>query len=708
MPNLHEDVERKFIDTIDVNDWEIETDTGWQDVSHVHKTIPYKRWIVKTETGKELLCADTHIVFDENLNEIFVQDLIPNQSYIKTKQGNELVVWLEETDIYENMYDLTVKSEDHRFYSNDILSHNSITTAAFILWYVFFNSDKTVAILANKAPVAREILSRIVTAYETIPYFLQPGAKVLNKGSVELGNNSRIIAAATSSTAIRGFSCVVLPTKVTIKTPEGEIKSVSIEELIVSLNKTFHPNNKRFEVLTDEGFKNFSGIRIQESSNGIFNIKTISTELNCTNDHRIYSNSHNDYIEAQLLKIGDSILTENGEESIIDISFSSSNELVADLVGVDSTNSYYTNNILSHNCNLLYLDEFAHVENADSFFKSTYPTISSGKETKVIISSTPDGLNLFYKLFIDAQKQINDFIAFEIAWYEVPGRDEKWKQEQIEILGEKGFNQEFDGEFLGSSNTLISGDALRSLASPKPIFEDIETCINCEPIEGNRYMCFVDVSGGVGLDYSTITVIDITDSPYRISYTWRSNKVSAYDLSSIIVPIAQKYNDAFLFVERNALGRTVAEDCHYSYEYENIAMTTMVNKRQTLTGGFGSGRTEFGVEMSPLVKKIGCAALKNMIESNILLDLTMEQIYELSNFVSYRKTYAAEKGKHDDFVMNLVLFAWATKQKYFDLIKEEETYKQEQENPDNDFNTPFGIINSDMYEEMEDIKWLFN
>lgn len=444
-------------------------------------------------------------------------------------------------------------------------SGKSVTTAAFILWYVFFNADKTVGILANKAPVAREILSRIVTAYETIPYFLQPGAKVLNKGSIELGNNSRIIAAATSSTAIRGFSV-----------------------------------------------------------------------------------------------------------------------------------------------NLLYLDEFAYVEDADAFFKSTYPTISSGKETKVIISSTPDGLNLFYKLFTDAQKGLNDFYAFEIAWHEVPGRDENWKKEQIEILGEKGFRQEFDAEFLGSSNTLISGESLRTLASPSPVFDDGETCINYNPVKGNMYVCLVDVSGGVGLDFSTITVIDITESPYRIVYTWRSNKVSAYDLPATIIPIAQKYNDAYLFVERNALGRSVAEDCHYSYEYENIAMTMMLNKRQTLTSGFGSSRTDFGVEMSPLVKKIGCAALKNMIESESLLDLTTEQIYELSNFVSYRKTYAAEKGKHDDFVMNLVLFAWATKQKYFGLIKEEETIKQEKENPNNDFNTPFGIINSDSYEEVEDIKWLFN
>ncbi len=206
MLKLSDTVERKFIETIDISDWEIETDTGFEEISQIQKTIEYDVWYLETESGLFLECADDHIVFDENFNEVFVKNLIPNISYIQTKNGISLVTKIINTDVSENMYDITVNSENHRYYTNNILSHNTITTASFILWYIFFNPDKNVAILANKAAVAREILARIVASFERIPFFLQPGVKILNKGSVELGNSSRIIASATSSSAIRGFS----------------------------------------------------------------------------------------------------------------------------------------------------------------------------------------------------------------------------------------------------------------------------------------------------------------------------------------------------------------------------------------------------------------------------------------------------------------------------------------------------------------------
>jgi Terminase RNaseH-like domain/Terminase large subunit, T4likevirus-type, N-terminal len=210
MHKLSDTIERKFIETIDVSDWEVETDTGWSDISQIHKTIEYQEFIVRTESGKELICADTHILFDHEYREVFADDLIPNKFLIMTKDGPELVTEVIETENYSNMYDLTLNDENHRFYTNDILSHNSTTTAAYLLWYVLFNSEKTVGLLANKGEIAREILGRVQLAYEQLPKWLQQGIVKWNEGSIELENNSRIIASATGANAARGYSFNVL------------------------------------------------------------------------------------------------------------------------------------------------------------------------------------------------------------------------------------------------------------------------------------------------------------------------------------------------------------------------------------------------------------------------------------------------------------------------------------------------------------------
>lgn len=440
-------------------------------------------------------------------------------------------------------------------------SGKTITTAAYILWYVFFNPDKTVAILANKAPVAREILARIVAAFETIPFFLQPGCKVLNKGSIELGNNSRIIASATSSTAIRGFSV-----------------------------------------------------------------------------------------------------------------------------------------------NYLYLDEFAFVENAESFFKSTFPTISSGKETKIAISSTPNGLNLFYKLFADAEEGKNDFFPFKIEWHQVPGRDDNWKKQQMEILGEHGFRQEYGNEFLGSSNTLVSGKALRELSAP-PAFNIDEKTVQVHPPELNKtYVTLVDVAGGNLGDYSAITVIDVTESPYKIALTWKCNSTRPFDLPGVVIPIAKRYNNSYLVIERNSLGAGVVDLCWNEFEYENLAATVTDGKKQVISSGFKKS-TSFGVEMSKGVKRIGCSVLKGLVEDKKIVGLTRDQIYELSNFTAKADTFMASSGNHDDLVMNLVLFGWLTTQSYFKELTDSvpDSVPPQYEEPPS-----FVGLNMDESTDVEDIKWLLS
>lgn len=304
MSELSESIERKFIDSIELSDeWEIESDSGWVPVTHIHKTVQYKEWVMETESGKTLVCADTHIVFDENMNQIFVKDIIPNETKIMTKTGPEFVVHLEETNNSSNMFDITVESDEHRFYSNDILSHNTTTSVAYLLWLTLFSESQNIAVLANKGSLARDILAKYQLAYENLPQWLQQGVVTWNKGNVELENGSKIIAASTSSSAVRGGSF-----------------------------------------------------------------------------------------------------------------------------------------------NLVLLDEFAFVPAniANEFFTSVYPVISSGKTTKIIIVSTPNGMNLFYKLWMDAIGKKNGYKTFEIHWSMVPGRDEAWKKETIENTSEEQFRQEFE------------------------------------------------------------------------------------------------------------------------------------------------------------------------------------------------------------------------------------------------------------------------
>lgn len=312
MQKISNTVERKFEESFDISDWEIETDSGWKDATQIHKTIKYEVYQLKTESGLELLCADNHIVFLNSFEEIFIKDLIPNESKIITKFGLDLVISVENLGYEENMYDITVNSDDHRFYSNDILSHNTSTSVAYLLWLSIFTEKYSIAITANKKALAVDILSRYQLAYENLPMWLQQGVVVWNKGSVELENGSKLLAASTAASSIRGGSF-----------------------------------------------------------------------------------------------------------------------------------------------NLVFMDEFAHVHNnlAEEFFTSTYPVISSGKTTKIIIVSTPRGMNLFYKMWMDAVNKKSGYFPVDIHWSRIPGRDEEWKISTISNTSARQFRQEFESL---SEDTIIN------------------------------------------------------------------------------------------------------------------------------------------------------------------------------------------------------------------------------------------------------------
>ena len=354
--------------------------------------------------------------------------------------------------------------------------------------------------------------------------------------------------------------------------------------------------------------------------------------------------------------------------------------------------------------NLIFLDEFAFVPKnmADEFFTSTYPVISSGKTTKVIIVSTPNGLNHFYKMWVDASEGRSTYKPLEVHWSMVPGRDQAWKDETIRNTSEEQFRQEFETEFIGSSATLISGVKLRSLAFFDPLRQ--EECFDVyeEPQPGRLYICTVDCAEGVAQDYSTINVLDVTETPYKQIAKYRNNKLPLMFFPTVIYSVAKRYNEAYVLIETNNVGQQVVDILHYDLEYEHIYKLEHHHiKGQSISGGFKRS-TSFGIKTTKSVKKIGCANLKTLVESDKLLIKDFDTIAEMNTFVRVRDSYEAEEGNNDDLVMGLVLFAWLTAQSYFKdstnidirkVLLEEQNFMGEEEL------TPVGIIDDGRSQE---------
>ena len=564
MFKLSDRVERKFIESFDVDDWEIDTDSDWQPISSIHKTIEYEVWEIVTENGAKILCADTHIVFDQNFNEIFVKDCVPDSTLIMTRLGPSKVKSVEQLLIKkENMFDITVCSDDHRLWTGDILSHNSTTTCGFILWYILFNSEKVVALLANKGETAREILGKIQLAYQHLPKWLQQGVVEWNKGSFVLENNSRVIASATSSDNIRGFSI-----------------------------------------------------------------------------------------------------------------------------------------------NMLFIDEAAFIENWDAFFTSVYPTISSGLSTKVVLVSTPNGLNHFYQIWHNAHEGKNGYKPIKVLWNDVPGRDQKWKNDTLASMNfdTEKFAQEYEVEFLGSSGTLIAGWKLKELVPQRPIQQKEGLTLYKHPVQHHVYTCIVDVSRGKGLDYSAFSIIDVTSMPYEQVCVYRNNMVTPIDYASIVFQVAKSYNNAATLVEINDIGEQVSTSLHYDFEYDNILFTESAGRLgKRITTGFGSN-IDRGIMTTKIVKSVGCSILKLLIEQNQLVVNDFNTISELATFSKKGASYQAEPGKHDDMVMGLVLFAWLSDQSYFKDITDINTLARLREKSEEDVINdmlPFGFV--DYGGSLEDI-----
>ena len=445
---------------------------------------------------------------------------------------------------------------EHRF--NIVLacrqSGKSISACAYLLWFALFHSEKTIAILANKGATAREMLSRITLMLENIPFFLQPGTKALNKGSIEFSNNSRIIAAATSGSSIRGLSV-----------------------------------------------------------------------------------------------------------------------------------------------NLLYLDEFAFVERANEFYTSTYPVVSAGKDTKIIITSTANGIgNTFYKIWEGAIQKVNEFKSFRVDWWDVPGRDEEWKTQTIANTSQLQFDQEFGNTFFGTGDTLINAETLMSFRA-KPYIKDLEggdLLVYSEVVKDHDYIMTVDVSKGRGQDYSTFNLIDISVRPFAQVAVYRNNTISPLLFPNIIYKYATVYNNAYVVIESNDQGTVVCNGLYHDLEYENIHVESAIKANA------------IGIEITRKTKRLGCSAIKDILENNKLEIVDENTILEISTFTARGQSYEAADGNHDDLMMNLVMFGYFSSTQYFgdmtDINLKDMLFNKRVKEIEDDV-VPFGFIDdgSDYIEVIE-------
>ena len=438
----------------------------------------------------------------------------------------------------------------------------STTVVSYLLHYAVFNDSVNIGILANKAATARELLNRLQTAYENLPKWMQQGVLVWNRGSLELENGSKILAASTSASAVRGMSF-----------------------------------------------------------------------------------------------------------------------------------------------NILFLDEFAFVPNhiADSFFASVYPTITSGKNTKVIIVSTPHGMNHFYRMWHDAERGKNEYVPTDVHWSEVPGRDAVWKDQTISNTSEQQFKVEFECEFLGSVDTLIAPSKLRTLVYDSPIQKNAGLDVYEPPQEKHDYVITVDVARGVGEDYSAFVCVDITQFPHRVVAKYRNNDIKPMLFPNIIYEIAKNYNSAFILCEVNDIGDQVASIIQYDLEYQNLLMCSMRGRAGQIVGqGFSGKKTQLGVKMSKTVKKVGSLNLKTMIESDKLIFKDYEIISELTTFISKSNSFEAEEGCNDDLAMCLVIYAWLVAQDYFKELTDQDVRKrlyEEQKNQIEQDMAPFGFMNDGLNDD---------
>ena len=409
--------------------------------------------------------------------------------------------------------------------------------------------------------------------------------------------------------------------------------------------------NGEWEVWTPDGWSDFDGLIVSHDRE-IIEINYNDKILHCTKEHKIFHEGN--FIEAQTL-----------DHKFIRV------DNVYDLMNVKKNHAYYTNDIVSHNC--LVLDEFAFVHDDTSFMTSTYPVVSAGQSTQIIIVSTANGIGSeYHKIWEKAVSGRNSYKPIRIDWWDVPGRDEKWKEETIANTSLRQFRVEFGNQFIGSTDTLIDGDYLLELVqgaqSSQPLMEKESDCLRIyeEPQRDHVYMMTVDVSRGRGKDYSTFSIFDVTQMPYKQVVAYNNNIISPLLLPSVIFKYATVYNNALAIIESNDQGAIVANAMYYEFEYENLFVESAVK------------RNGVGVEVTKKVKTIGCSNLKDLVEEKKLIIPCQETVLQLCTFIADGSSYNASPGNHDDLVQNLWLFAWFITLNFFQEVTKNTGYLSQQ------------------------------
>lgn len=445
------------------------------------------------------------------------------------------------------------------------------------------------------------------------------------------------------------------------------------------------------KILSEGKFREFDGFEFMGNKPTCI-LDFGDAKIECTEDHRFFRDD-GEWVEAK------DILSDEAYSNRHLISFAKTNKIkpVYDAVNVKDSHSFYAEGMTVHNCNFIYLDEVAFIEGYDEFFASVYPTISSGETTKLLMTSTPRGLNHFWKTCKGAEEGTNGYQFVKVMWYDVPGRGEAWKKETMEALNhdEEMFAQEYCCSFIGSSGTLISGQKLKTLAASNPIAQSEGIMQYERPIKDRVYALIADVSRGKGLDYSAFSVIDVTEMPYKQVCTFRDNFIGPVDYASIIFRIATLYNEAMVLIELNDIGGQVNDVLYLEYGYENIIFTENAGRSgKRVSGGFGKN-VDRGIRTTKSVKSIGCSILKMLIEQEQLILCDFYTIQELSRFSKKGASYEAESGSHDDTVMPLVLFSWLSDQAYFKDLTDINTIMKLKEKTDEQLDDdllPFGFI----------------
>ena len=676
MSQLSEQIDRKYVDVVTLDDeWEIMTDTGWESLTDIKKTVLYQVYKITLANQYTLEAADDHILFDELFNEVFLKDLNIGDK-IQTDSGPVSVIAIEVTNSYEHMFDTSVNSYNHRFYTNKILSHNSTIASAYLLWFAMFNDDSTILITSNKYEGAQEIMTRVRFTYESVPDHIKAGVKVYNKRSLEFDNGSRIVSTTTTENTGRGMSlslvycdefafvddtiarafwtsisptlstggkciitstpntdedqfadiwfgsqptldefgndtdlgrngfksfkatwidhpernqdwadaeiasigesrfnrehnCVSASTKITLCDKNNVISEISISELYdiyrnstspVDTNtvKDFYRNIHDYKVLTADGFKSFAGISLMKFDK-VWRITLENSQwLECSDNHKIFT-SNNERKELKDISINEEIFTQYGYKRIISIKDMWKIEPLFDLVEVEDGRRYYTNGILSSNCEFITYEETLINPIKMGQIQTIMPVRKSG----------------------------------QVRWFEE-----------------------------------IKSDAI--------------------------YIVALDPSMGTGGDNSAIQVIELPS--LKQVAEWSSNKSPVENQIKILRDILlELYNagkpELYWSVESNTLGEAALVVIRDTGE-DNFPGSMLHDPKNRLNT---KSARRAGFVTTHKSKLEACARLKHLIESNKFKINSRLLLSELKTFVARGNTYEAKIGQTDDLIMALLL-----------------------------------------------------